>query len=96
MHKSVRSVAVELHENIAEIEAWRSTLDERDRRRLTHPLSNVRRWRAAIMPRPEADALAKAEAAWRNFIRCVSVLSQDQAAPLWQAVQTQTQRSLTQ
>ena len=27
---------------------------------ITHPLSNVRRWRAAIMPRPEADALAKA------------------------------------
>jgi hypothetical protein len=48
MHKSVRSVAIELHENISAIEVWRSTLSEKDRRRLVHPLSNVRRWRAAI------------------------------------------------
>ena len=47
IQKSVRSVAIELAENIDAIEAWRSTLDERARRRLVHPLSNVRRWRAS-------------------------------------------------
>jgi hypothetical protein len=48
MPKSTRSVAIELHENAAAIEQWRSTLSERQRRRLIHPLSNVRRWRASI------------------------------------------------
>jgi hypothetical protein len=47
MAKSVRSVAVELHENATAIETWRATLPERQRKRLVHPLSNVRRWRAA-------------------------------------------------
>ena len=47
MAKSVRSVAIELHENAAAIEVWRATLPEKQRRRLVHPLSNVRRWRAA-------------------------------------------------
>jgi hypothetical protein len=46
MAKSVRSVAIELHENAKAIEAWRATLPERQRRRLVHPLSNVRRWLA--------------------------------------------------
>ena len=50
MAKSVRSVAIELHENAHAIEQWRSTLDERTRRRLVHPLSNVRRWRASDEP----------------------------------------------
>jgi hypothetical protein len=47
MAKSVRSVAIELAENLPAIEAWRATLPERQRRRLIHPLSNVRRWKAA-------------------------------------------------
>jgi len=90
MPKSVRSVAVEMYENLPAIETWRSTLSERDRRRLVHPLSNVNRWRAAMTPRPEPDALARAEAAWRNFTRCMLALSPEQAAPLWQAVQART------
>ncbi len=43
MPKSLRSVAIELHENVEAITAWRSTLSERDRRRLKHPLSPPRR-----------------------------------------------------
>ena len=39
-----RSVAIELVENLPAIEQWRSTLSKKDRRRLAHPLSNVRRW----------------------------------------------------
>jgi hypothetical protein len=89
MSKSVRSVAIELHENCAAIEQWRATLSEKDQRGLKHPLSNVRRWRQSLTLNAKPDALAKAEAAWRNFIRCISALSQDQAAPLWQVAHEQ-------
>jgi hypothetical protein len=41
-------VAIELHENATAIEAWRATLPEQRRKRLVHPLSNVRRWRASL------------------------------------------------
>jgi hypothetical protein len=41
------------------------------------------RWRAAITPKIETDALTKAEAALQHFIKCVEVLPPDQAAPLW-------------
>ena len=47
MAKSTRSVAIELAENVEAIEAWRDTLPERQRKRLVHPLSVTRRWRAS-------------------------------------------------
>ena len=47
MPKSTRSVAVELAENVTAVEAWRSTLPERQRKRLVHPLSVTRRWKAS-------------------------------------------------
>jgi hypothetical protein len=47
MPAPTRSVAIELHENAAAIEAWRAMLPEHRRKRLVHPLSNVRAWRAA-------------------------------------------------
>ncbi|MGO8923927.1 MAG: hypothetical protein ACLQF4_13445 [Xanthobacteraceae bacterium] len=87
MAKSVRSVAIELHENAKAIEAWRATLPERQRRRLVHPLSNVRRWRAATAHgtgKCPADLKRDAMAAWRRFVSCVELLPPDQAAPLWQ------------
>jgi hypothetical protein len=86
---STRSVANELHENANAIEAWRATLPERQRKRLLHPLSNVRRWRAATVQgngkRPE-DLKREAAAAWRRFVSCVRLLLPDQAAPLRRAV----------
>ena len=88
MAKSVRSVAIELHENAASIEAWRATLPERQRKRLVHPLSNVRRWRASLNHgngKCLTDLRRDAIAAWRRFVSCVSALPADQAAPLWQA-----------
>jgi hypothetical protein len=96
MAKSVRSVAIELHENIAAITAWRTTLSEKDRRRLVHPLSNVRRWRAATVHKTKCadDALKAAEIAWRRFTQLVAVLPPDQAAPLWQAAQAQAKTQL--
>ena len=89
MPKSTRSVAIELHEHIAEITAWRATLPERQRRQLVHPTSNVRRWRAATTHGngkcPE-DLKREAAAAWRRFLSCVNLLPPDQAVPLWQIV----------
>ncbi len=87
MPKSTRSVALELNENIAAIEAWRSTLTEKQRRRCVHPLSNVRRWRSATAQAKSIDAHRAATAAWRRFVACVEMLSPDQAAPLWRDIQ---------
>src|SRR5262249_23260964 len=87
MPKSTRSVAIELHENATAIEALRATFPERQGKRLIHPLSNVRRWRAATHANgkcPE-DLKREAAAAWRRFVSCVSALPSDQARPLWQA-----------
>jgi hypothetical protein len=80
-------LAIELHKNAKAIEAWRATLPERQRRRLIHPLSNVRRWRAATTHNGKCptDLKRDAVAAWRRFVACVSALPFDQAAPLRQA-----------
>jgi hypothetical protein len=89
MKASVRSVAIELHENAKAIETWRATLPERQRKRLVHPLSNVRRWRAATgqyRAQRFRDAKWEAECTWRRFVSCVKALPADQAAPLLQAV----------
>jgi hypothetical protein len=89
MAKSVRSVAIELHENIVAIEAWRATLPERERKRLIHPLSVTRRWRAHTQHnggKCPQDLKRDAVAAWRRFLDCVKGLPADQAAPLWAMV----------
>jgi len=88
MAASVRSVAIELYENLPAIEAWRATLSEKQRRSLIHPLSNVRRWRAATTygGKSPADYKMEAVAAWKKFVSCVAMLPTDQAAPLWQMV----------
>jgi hypothetical protein len=92
MAKSVRSVAIELHENARAIEAWRATLPERQRRRLAHPLSNIRRWRAATGQyevQRSRDLKWDAQTAWRKFCACLQALPPDQAQPLWQAAHAQ-------
>jgi hypothetical protein len=98
MAKSVRSVAVELHENANAIEAWRATLSDKRRQRLIHPLSNVRRWRASLNHgngKCPADLKRDAMAAWRRFVCCVRLLPEDQAAPLWQAALAEGQLATT-
>src|SRR5262249_45744163 len=91
MPKSLRSVAVELNENCAAIEAWRSTLTDKQRQRLAGPLQNVRRWRreTATGETKQRDDVKRAEAAWRHFITCMKTLSPDQAMPLWQMAHDQ-------
>jgi hypothetical protein len=86
------SVAIELHENAKAIEAWRATLPERQRRRLVHPLSNVRRWRASLNHgnrKHPTDLRRDAVAAWRRFVACAEMLPPSEAGPLWQAAYTQ-------
>jgi hypothetical protein len=90
MPKSMRSVAIEMHENISEIEKWRATLTDKQRRRLAGPLQNVRRWRretGQTKSKCDDNALKAAAAAWRRFVSCVEALPPDQAAPLWGEVQ---------
>jgi hypothetical protein len=92
MAKSVRSVSIELHENCAQIEAWRATLPERQRKRLVHPLSNVRRWKAATQSNGKcpADLKRNALTAWRRFICCMKALPYNEAAALWEAAFDET------
>jgi hypothetical protein len=89
MQKGVRSVALELYANIDAITEWRATLPEQQRRRLIHPLSNVRRWRIATQANGKCpqDLKREAKAAWRRFVSCTGLLPPDQAAPLWQTAQ---------
>ncbi len=87
MQKSVRSVALELHANIEAITLWRDSLPERQRRRLVHPLSNVRCWRRATTQQPQPrDDIAAALAAWRRFVTCTQSLSAEHVAMIWKAV----------
>ena len=88
MPAATRSVAIELHENAEAIEHWRSTLDDRTRRRLVHPLSNVRRWRTATTHngRSPQDLRRDAKAAWTRFCALTMELPVDEARPLWQSV----------
>jgi hypothetical protein len=90
MPKSTRSVAIELHENAEAITAWRDTLPERQRKRLVHPLSVTRRWKAAVQAKEHAVTdTRKAVAAWARFVVHVEALSPDLALPLWRAAQAQ-------
>jgi hypothetical protein len=89
MPKSTRSVAIELAENIEAIEAWRDTLPERQRKRLVHPLSVTRRWRASTAHgngKCPQDLRRDAIASWRKFCASVMALPAAEAAPLWQSV----------
>jgi hypothetical protein len=92
MAASVRSVAIELHENIQAIETWRATLPERQRNRLVHPLSNVRRWKAATMPEGKsfADLRCEARAAMKKFLACLRKLPTNEADALMAEMLAQT------
>src|SRR5215471_11499598 len=81
---STRSVAIQRHENAPAIEAWRATLTDR-RKRLIHPLSNVRARRAessgarASSESFTAGLQRDALAAWHQFRDCLEALPPDQA-----------------
>jgi hypothetical protein len=84
-----RSVAIELAEHADQITAWRDSLPTRQRKRLLHPLSVTRRWRAATgqdQAVRSRDLKWDAQAAWARFAACARALPPDLAQPLWQAV----------
>jgi hypothetical protein len=89
-----RSVAISL--------AWRNALPERQRRRLLHPQSIVKRWRATQTngksgngKSPAVDPQREALTAWRRFVLLVETLPVDQAAPLWREVQARADLGLS-
>ena len=86
---ATRSVAVELHENAEAITAWRDMLPERQRKRLIHPLSVTRRWRASLAHgngKCPADLKRDAVASRRWFCACVEALPASESLPLWHSV----------
>jgi hypothetical protein len=88
MRPSDRSHAVELHENLRAITAWRITLPERERRRLIGAQANVKRWRKETHHgngKCPQDLKREAKAAWKRFTWCLRSLPAHEAAPLWQA-----------
>jgi hypothetical protein len=90
MAPSVRSVAIELHENAEAITSWRDKLPERQRKRLVHPLSVTRRWKAAMQAKEQAVTdTRKATAAWARFVAHVEALAPEKALPLWATAQAQ-------
>jgi hypothetical protein len=88
MPAATRSVAVELAENIETIEAWRNTLPERQRKRLVHPLSVTRRWKASTAHNGKSptDLRRDARQAWARFCACARALPPSEARTLWRAV----------
>jgi len=48
------SEALDLNENIVAIEQWRSTLDDKQRRRLRDPQNVVKKWRISTAPKDKA------------------------------------------
>ena len=89
MRPSDRSNAVELHENLKAITAWRITLPERERRRLIGAQANVKRWRKETRHgngKCPTDLKREAKAALKRFVWCVRSLPAHEARPLWQSV----------
>jgi hypothetical protein len=89
MQKSLRSACIDLAENAKEVTAWRATLDERARRRLTGPLANVRRYKASLAHgngKSPTDLRRDANAAWARFCACAKALPATEAQPLWRLI----------
>ena len=89
MPAATRSVAVVLHEHAEAITAWRNGLPERQRKRLVHPLSVTRRWRASTAHgsgKCPADLRRDAKGAWARFCACVTALPAAEAQPLWRLI----------
>src|SRR5262245_38059658 len=89
MLKSTRSHAIDMFENIDAIEQWRSTLTDRERRRLQGPQQNLRRWRRETQARTEIDKARAAMIAWAKFVSHAEALPRSEALPLWQTAHEQ-------
>jgi hypothetical protein len=96
MKASTRSVAIELAEHESEIRAWRSGLPSRQQRRLIHPLSVTRRWRAATQSNGKAPRDIRREALhhWRRFVGCLRSLPAGEVVSLWEAAFAEAEAAL--
>jgi len=83
MVKSTRSHAIQMFENIAEIERWRGTLPEKQQRRLCGPQQNVRRWRKETRGEAPPDLHRQGRAAWRRLCSIMRSLPEAEAVILW-------------
>ena len=90
-----RSAALELHTHLAEIIEWRDGLPEKQRRRLRHPLSNVKAWRRATGQRATVDPMAQAAAAWARLLAILETLPASCAGRLWREIEHHAARALT-
>jgi hypothetical protein len=97
MTTAVRSEAIELAENLSAIEAWRDTLSEKKKLRLSHPQTITRSWRASLRPKPQSkiNKVETARLAWKRFMLCVESLPKEQRLPLWQAAYDQAAARIT-
>jgi hypothetical protein len=91
MNKHTRTWAIALYENAAAIERWRSSLSEKDRKRLRDPQSIVRKWRQSCMVcgnghRCPADLKRYAVTAWKRFLIYVAALPPADQAAMWSMV----------
>lgn len=89
MRASDRSHAIELHENLKAITAWRDDLPQRERRRLVSAQAVTKRWRKETRHgngKCPQDLKREAKAAWKRFVWCVRSLPAHEAALLWQSV----------
>jgi hypothetical protein len=92
MPKQTRYWCLQLNDNLLAIEQWRTSLSERQRRRLVTPVAVVRHWQRAtgqLKSRCVDDVQKAAAVAWRRFITCVEALPADRAAPFWQIAHDQ-------
>jgi hypothetical protein len=89
MRSGDRSYAIALHENIGAITAWRATLSDKQRSRLTTAQGNVRKWQASIEPprngQCSSDLAARATRHWRCFLDCMRALPPEEREALWNA-----------
>jgi hypothetical protein len=87
MRPSDRSHAIALHENLQAVERWRTTLSDKERRRLRTAQANVKKWTRQTATRTAPpDSVAKALAAWCHFRTCMQALTNSQSGEIWQAV----------
>jgi hypothetical protein len=98
MPKQTRYWCLQLNDHLPAIEQWRTTLPERQRRKLINPVSVVRHWQRAtgqLKSRCTDDMQRAAMIAWRRFVACVEALPPDQAAPVWRHAQAQANATMT-
>jgi hypothetical protein len=69
----------------ADIEQWRATLPDKQRRRLRTAQANIKKWLKGTQQtaKPLHDDVTRALVAWQCFVARIKALSPEQAAAVW-------------